>query len=518
MGSTFLGLEIAKSGLFLSQNAMNVSSHNIANVDTDGFTRQRIYAASVPGASNHVQFATDKSGLSGRGVTAVCVEQIRSPFLDYQYRNQNSSSTRWSTKEQFFSYIEDLFNTELDDNETVSSSISSQLGDFYDSLYKLVESPADIEIRTNVQQNALKLTQTMNYYFKQLTDQQNTLNENVDVTVDQINQYAQEISDLNEAILGYELSGDKANDLRDKRNLLLDQLSGLIDISYSEESNGNVNVQIDGNYLVRGSSYNKLAVAATKDNPVRPGAANRLYEVYWADSSGAATGKKVNVNAGALKAYMEVRDGNTKEDVGIPYILGQLNALCQKITNDVNAIHRTGYTTPNDSNGNTSQTGINFFMDTSAAQDGSEVTAENFKLSTEVMQNVYNIAASDITVGPTGAPNEQRGNGQIALKLSELINHTDASGNPDNFGSAYKTIVTGVGLQLSNISSTAEVQAVMVDHLIQQRKSISDVSLDEEMTNIIKFSHAYSAASRMITAMDEQLNVLINSTGLVGRG
>lgn len=518
MGSTFYGLEIAKSGLFVSQSEMNVSSHNIANVDTEGYTRQRIYTASVPGAGNHVQFAADKSGLAGRGVVAVTVEQIRSPFLDYQYRNQNSASTKWAAKEQFFSYVEDLFNTELDNSSIVSSSVSSQLGDFYDSLYKLVEKPADSEIRANVQKNALKLTETMNYYFDQLRDQQNTLNENVSVTVNQINQYSQHIAELNKEILGYELSGDKANDLRDTRNQLLDALSGLIDISYSEDSSGYVNVQIDGNYLVHQSDCNKLAVAATMDNPVKPGAANRLYEVYWADDSGAATTKKIGVENGALSAYMELRDGNTTNDIGIPYIVGQLNALCQKIVKDVNAVHRTGYTFPNDSNGNVSQTGINFFADTSVAQDGSEVTAENFALSAEVMQNPYNIAASDAQVATTGEENEQRGNGNIALKLSELINSKDASGNPNNFDSVYKTIVVGIGIEMSNISSTAKVQTVMQNHLTEQRKAISSVSLDEEMTNIIKFSHAYTAASRMITAMDEQLDVLINQTGLVGRG
>ena len=518
MGSTFYGLEIAKSGLRVSQSEMNVSSHNIANVDTEGFTRQRIYTSSVAGSGNHVQFAVDKSGLAGRGVTAVTVEQIRSPFLDYQYRKENASTTKWATKEQYFYYVEDLFNNELNNSVTVSSSISSQLGDFYDSLYKLVESPADIEIRANVQQNALKLTETMNYYFDQLIDQQSTLNENVKVTVNQINQYSEQIAELNKQIMGYELSGDKANDLRDKRNAMLDELSGLIDITYSEDSSGYLNVQIDGNYLVRQSSSNQLAVAATMDNPIRPGAENRLYEVYWADNTGAAVAtKKIDADNGALSAFMEIRDGNTKYDIGIPYIVGQLNELCQKIVKDVNTVHKTGYTTPNDSNGNVSQNGINFFADTSVAQDGSEVTAENFALSTDVMQNVYNIAASDTAV-VAGGENEQRGNGKIALKLAELINSTDASGNPNNFDSVYKTIVTGVGIEMSNISSTTEIQSITQEHLTEQRKSISDVSLDEEMTNIIKFSHAYSAASRMITAMDKQLDVLINQTGLVGRG
>lgn len=517
MGSSFYGLEIARSGLFVSQSELNVASHNIANVDTEGFSRQRIYTTSVPGTGIHSLVAMDKSALAGRGVAAITVEQIRSPFLDYQYRNENSATTRWSTKEQYFSYVEDLFNVELDDSDTTSSSISSQLSNFYDSLYKLQQSPSDSEIRTNVQQNALKLTETMNYYYGQLLSQQSTLNDNVRVTVNQINQYAAQIAELNTSIIGYELSGDKANDLRDQRSLLLDAMSGLVDMTYSEDTSGNVNIQIDGSYLVRQSTVNKLAVDKTLDNPAKPGSGSRLYEVYWADSTGLPTNKKVDFQGGELSAYRELRDGNSQYDIGIPYIIGQLNKLCQKITNDVNTIHRTGYNIPNASNGSTSQTGINFFKDTSAAQDGSEVTAGNFTLSAEVMLNSYNIAASDVVVAATGEENEQRGNGNIALKIAELISNTDASGNADNFDSAYHTIVVGIGIEMDNIASTAKVQSTVQNHLTEQRKAITDVSLDEEMTNIIKFSHAYSAASRMITAMDEQLDIIINNTGLVGR-
>ncbi len=514
MGSSFSGLEIARTGLTISQNELNITAHNIANVDTEGYTRQRLYTAAIASSASNVQFACSQTGSSGRGVAAIAVEQVRSVFLDYQYRNENSTSTKWQTKEQYFEYIETLFENELEDVD-VSSGISSQLSNFYSSLYDLEESPSDSEVRANVQQNALKLTETMNYYYDRLIEQQGTLNECVSVSVSEINDYAQQIAELNKQIFGYELSGETANDLRDQRGLLLDELSGIIDFEYSEDSGGNVNIQIDGHYLVRQGTANELVVSATLDNPANSGA-SQLYEVYWADENG-NPGTKLEVDDGALSAYMELRDGNDEDNIGIPYIIGQLNELCQKIVNDVNTIHRTGYTIPNDSNGDTSETDVDFFEDTSAARDGSEVTAQNFSLSSAVLENVYNIAASDTAVAESGEDNEQRGNGNIALALAELATQTDDSGNEDNFDSLYTSIITGIGIEMSHISVISDAQTIMQEHLDEQRTSVSGVSLDEETTNMIRYQHAYSAASRVLSAMDEQLEVLINKTGLVGR-
>jgi len=518
MGSSFYGLQIAKTGLNISQNQLNVTAHNISNVNTAGYTRQSLATSAIPPANANVMFSSHKIDV-GQGVRAEGVDQIRSPFLDYQYRNQNATSSNWSTKSQYFGYVEDLFNNELEDSDTSSGSgISSVLSDFYSSLDSLNASPADPETRANVQQNGIKLTETINDYFNSLSDQQKALNDNVKTTVDQINDYSQQIADLNKEISGYELSGDRANDLRDQRNQLLDNLSGLIQYNYNEDSNGNVNIQVGAHNLVQGSYANKMAVDATETNPIKSGSQNNLYGVYWADNTGVATTSKVDITDGTLAGYLDVRDGNDSNTKGIPYIVGQLNNLCQSITKEVNAIHKTGYTIPNSSNSNVSQTNINFFKDTSSGQDASLVTAQNFSLSDEVLQSYNNIAASDTLVTLNSSGNMQKGNGNIALKLSQLIDQTDSSGNENNFSSIYKTIVTGIGIEMNHIQDTSDTQTVLQNHLTDQRKSTSDVSLDDEMTNMILFQHAYSAASRVITAMDEQLNTLINSTGLVGRG
>jgi flagellar hook-associated protein FlgK len=515
--SSFYGIQIAKTGLSVSQQQLNVTAHNISNVDTTGYTRQRVNTSAIVPSSTNVMFASRELNV-GQGVSADGVEQVRSEFLDYQYRDQNSTTSKWSTKNQYFSYVEDLFNTELDDSDSSGGTgITSVLGDFYTSLDSLNASPADATARANVQQNALKLTETVNDYYNSLLSQQKALNVNVKTTVDQINSCASQIADLNQQIDAYELSGEKANDLRDQRNQALDQLSSLIQINYSEDNSGNVNVQVGGRNLVMGSTANKMAVDATLANPIQAGASNNLYQVYWADSSGNPTPIKVDITSGSLSGYLDVRDGNDTNTQGIPYIVGQLNNFCQSITKQVNAIHAKGYTMPDATNGNVSQTGINFFKDTSTAQDASLVTAANFSVSDEVKASIYNIAASDTKVTVDSSGNMQQGNGNIALQLSKLVDQTDSAGNDTSFSGVFRTIVTGVGIEMNHIQNTSDTQTVLQSHLSDQRQSVSGVSLDEEMTNMIQFQHAYAAASRVITAMDEQLNTLINSTGLVGR-
>lgn len=514
MRSTFYGLEIAKTGLFISQNQLDVTGHNISNVDTPGYTRQRLATSAIPAGSQNAYIAVDKRGTSGRGVETICVEQLRNPFLDYQYRNENSTTTKWQTKEQYFEYVEALFNNELDSIET-SSGISAIFSEFYNSLHELEKAPADQGVRKNVQQSAIKMTQSMNTYYDRLIDQQNTLNESVRITTNEINDIAKSIASLNEQIYGYELSGAKANDLRDQRNTLLDTLSGLINIETSEDINGQLIVQVNGRNLVRHASYKQFAVAENKPNPV-DGGETMLYGVYWADQNGNPTTSEVDPQNGALKGYLDIRDGNTKDNVGIPYVMQQLNALCQKITDDFNSVHEKGYTTPNGAETD-SRTGIKFFAQEYNA-DGTKVavTAKNFRISDDIMNDVFNIAASDMPVS-TGDDNEQKGNGKIALQMCELISKQNSSGNADNVDSAYRQFLSEISIALEHMHDTADAQSIMKSHLSLQRQSISNVSLDEEMTNVVRYGHAYNAASRLISAIDEELDNLINKMGLVGR-
>ena len=517
MRSTFYGLEIAKTGLFVSRNEMDITGHNISNVDTVGYTRQRLSTEAIPAAQYGSFLKPDLSGLSGKGVRTIRVDQVRNPFLDIQYRKESATAAKWSMQEQYFGYVEALFNNELDNMET-STGLSGMFGNLYSSLDKLAQGMTpDSEMRTNVRVSAESLISSLHYTYGRLVEQQQTLDQTVEVTVGYINDYAKEIAALNEQIFSYELSGAKANDLRDQRNLLVDELAEIVDITYNEDGNGYYSIELDGQYLVRHTQYKTLATDKTLANPAG-GTLNNLNEIYWADSKGNPTSKKVEVRDGALYGYLQVRDGNSDDNYGIPHVVNKLNSLAQMIVTEFNAIHEKGWTMPytDPATGTTtaSRTGVKFFDDMG---DVTQVTAGNISLSQDIKDSVYNIAASDVEVAQAGEENEQRGNNLIANELCQLLTRKDAAGNDDNFDGVYTEIVTGIATAQNHFNTLASSQTVVATQVDEQRKSVSGVSLDEEMTNVVRFGHAYNAASRVITAIDEELDVLINKMGLVGR-
>ncbi len=541
--STFYGLEIAKTGLFTARNQMEVTGHNISNVDTAGYTRQRVTTSAIPAPDYNTLKAQSSNTQVGMGVETLVIDQIRNPFLDFQFREANNIEATLLTKEQYFGYVEALFNNELDDME-YSTGLSTMLGEFYTSLYNFSEgNTPDVEIRTTVQQNAIILTDTLNYYYNQLLQQQSTLNGTIETTTEQINALVHDIASLNDSIFGYELSGANANDLRDQRNLLMDELSTLINFTYEENLDGHLSITIDGEKIVDHTEYMQLGVLTVKDNNNIIGEDTPdLVEVVWKDEMGQITDDFVYITGGMLRGFLDIRDGNSEENYGIPYAVNKLAELSQMIVMEVNKIHRTGYTMPYDGSDD-SNTGVDFFFQpdrskfvTGALSDGitqdqidngfdvyyegnpawQEITAGNIRVSDAVMESVYNIAASDVEV-VLGDDNEQRGNNLIALELSQLLSRKDESGNPDNFNSTFMIIVTSIGTNQNTIEKLREAQTVVASQLNAQRMSVSGVSLDEEMANLIMYEYAYNAASRIITAVDEQLNTIINNMGLVGR-
>lgn len=517
MRSTFYGFEIAKSGLFASQQNLNITGHNISNVNTVGFTRQRLNVESIPAPFYMGTIAyTDKSA-SGQGVRMMYVDQIRDPFLDKQFRQENTMSKYWEAQEYEFSMIESLFNFEISDENT---GISNVFAEFYSALHKLAENPSDPEVRQAVLGSARNLVSTMNQNAEQINAQYNDINGEIKATVTQINAITRSIAELNNQIFSYEMSGAQANDLRDRRNLLLDELAGYIPIHYEETPDKYLIVRFgdkNGEQLVNHAKSNDLALVENKDHafmgPDQNGNIPQVYQLYWAKDVDPATGDLLNpatpaidITEGALGAYFKMRDGDSEDNIGLPYVMTLLDELCQKVTTEFNEVHEQGWGLP--SGGNPSTTGNKFF------KDDVPVTAFNFALDPDITSD--RIAASSVEV-VNGADNEQRNNNVNALAIVELLNKTNSSGNPDNFDSVYKDILVAVGLEMSHINRMNTNQAVVLANIDNNRKSVSGVSIDEEITNIIKFGHSYNAASRVITAIDEQLETVITKMGIVGR-
>jgi flagellar hook-associated protein 1 FlgK len=230
MSGLFYGLEIAKSGLYVSQKGLTLSGNNIANANTEGYTRQRLVINSI--------YSSTLSRLHigqtiGGGADVKQIDQIRSAYVDKQLRSEYADLGQWSTRYSELEYISAVLNETTD-----TASLTSALSDFYDSIRSLSNDADSLEMRTNVQEKAKKLCETFNYYYNQLVDQQNSYNDSMQATVTSINTLLTGIADYNKQIYAYELGGQSANELRDERNLLVDKLSQLVNIDYSENEIG----------------------------------------------------------------------------------------------------------------------------------------------------------------------------------------------------------------------------------------------------------------------------------------
>ncbi len=506
---SFYGLEIAKTAIFISQKGINLAGHNIANASTEGYTRQRIIIESVDPAVLAGRFGAIAKGAVGGGAVTQSVEQVRNEYIDRALRKENSDMGQWATRTDEMEYIEALF------NPTGNSSISSTLAAFFDSIQELSKDPVSKEIRTNVQQTAITLTETFNHYYSQLSELQSNMNDSMKVTVDRINEIVQSIAAYNKSIYSYELSGEKANDLKDKRNLLLDELSTLVDMDYSEDAQGRLSVSIGGTQVVNHTSFTLLEVVADQTGVVT--GKTGFYRVCVAGAVDAdGNPVELNYSSGELEAYRQLRDGNSADDSGIPYLIDGLNTLARSIAEQFNAIHETGFTMAYDSVA--SETGIRLFdvpLDGSGDPDYSKLTAGNFRLSSDVLNDVYKIAASDMLID-LSASNTQTANNIRALELAALTTQADIVAGT-SFEGYLKNMTTELAVDSAHCQNMLDSQQAVVSNLETRKESVSGVSVDEEMITLMQYQHMFSAASRVINAIDEALDKLINGTGLVGR-
>ncbi len=496
MSSLFYSLEIAKTGLYVSQHGLTLTGNNISNANTQGYTRQRMVVESI---SPSVLSRFNEGLKVGGGASLKQIDQIRCAYIDRQLRGEYSALGQWSKRSSELDFIESI----LDETDE-SASISTALADFYDSLNKLTTDPGSVEVRTNVQQNTIKLCETLNYYYSQLVAQQNSYNESILATVNQVNDLLSGIADYNRQVYAYELSGHSANELRDKRALLVDELSQLINIEYTENSNGELTITTQGQTLVN-HNVATLLRAEPELTGVVSGEAG-YYEIYLGSET-----TPFLYSEGELKALKDLRDGDTVNNIGVPYLLSSLNTLARSLAEEFNTVHRTGYTIPY--GGGASLTNVDFFNVPTGGY--TNVTAGNIRLSDAVLADVRNIATSDSAVDPTAA-NSHMGNNKIALLLYKLTSRTDLPtvGGFDNF---LKSFIVQVGIASKTAREMFGSQSTIISNLETRRESISGVSIDDEMVNLIAYQHSYAAASRVMTAIDDALDTLINGTGRVGR-
>jgi len=497
--STFHGLEMAKRALFTQQSALYTTGHNISNANTEGYSRQRVNFETLPAYPNGARNRPQIPGQLGQGVQAGSVERIRDSFLDLQYRAENSKSGYWETMSNSLYRMESLL------NEPSESGLSNTMDKFWQSLQDLSVNPENTGARSVVVQRGQAVADTFNYLTSNLENMQSDLRKQVDVTIKDANSIIRQIDQINNQIKETEPHGYLANDLYDDRDRLIDELSGIVNIkvhrkesaeSSPDNAAGLTQIELvddSGKSLPNGPVY---LVDPTSDT----GSTFQQFSLAEADEvNEIKLGNDLvqGLPTGSLKSLIDAHgyDGSDPNAVSYKNVLEDIQTLATEFTTAFNDVQKGGY----DLNG---VAGTDFFVKDA---DGNIIVAQ------EIMDDPALVAASAVA--------NETGNGQNASKLANVFN--DKIGGPLGVDASVKSFYEGVigslGVAAQEANRMSANTAALKSQVQEQRMSVSSVSLDEKMTNMIKFQHAYNAAARNMTAMDEILDRIINNLGIVGR-
>lgn len=517
MTSTFHSLETAKRSLFTQSIALNTTGHNIANANTDGYSRQTVKMSAARPLEAYGINRSVNPGQLGTGVEVKSIERIREQFLDEQFRNENKSLGAWNIQYDTLDKLQAII------NEPSDTGISSLINKFWSAWSDLSKDPENITNRKIVKETTLALTDALNHTSKQLSDLNGDLTRNVEVNASSMNSMLSSIADLNNQITRIESLGDNANDLRDQRDLLTDQLSKLVNIEVTNLPEG-YQISMGGQVLVAGSTptpitgdllQNAYAAGTLNNGEVFGMILSR--DKYVADyqsqldqfANSLVNGDiQVTLPKGTILPEGTVLDGVTYQ--GSTRTLGSDLTVTVK---GINGLHKLGY----NANDGTPVAGGDFF----AAAGGGALTAGNITLSQAIIDDPSLIATSLKTSGAGTSETVIKGNNGLALLMADLkdVKFTFSTGTTatSTIDDYFKAIVGQVGVQANEAKRQADNALVLTDQVNSNRLSVSGVSLDEEMSNMLMFQHAYSAAARFMTTFDEMLDKLINGTGTVGR-
>ncbi|WP_027955048.1 flagellar hook-associated protein FlgK [Halobacillus kuroshimensis] len=513
MTSTFHGLEVAKRGLFTQQAALYTTSHNIANANTEGYTRQRVnfeQTGPYPAASRN---RPEIPGQMGSGVQAASIERVRVGFLDQQYRGEASKAGYYDLRSDALARLESVM------NEPSEDGLSSTMDRFWGALQDLSVNPEDSGARSVVRQRGQAVAETFNYLSNTIQTMQKDVKTEVGVTEKSINSIANQIHNINEQISGVEPHGMVPNDLYDERDRLIDQLSEHVNVQVSyEETSSSASPLAMGRATISLVNQDGKAMnpPATLVDGTVGGGVNELDVTYGADSA-LATGMTVGENTytidefsspGKLKGLIEsggyVEAGEKKgsyEDM-----LSDLDRMATGFADAFNTVHQNGESLNSINNG----TPVPKFFDIDMSQANNDGVVEGIAgtldLTDEIKADGDNIAA---------AVTNESGNGENARNLAEVKNESNALfGEEASLSNFYESMIGTMAVETQEADRMSKNAGTLRASVEEQRQSVSSVSLDEEMANMIKYQHAYNAAARNITIIDEMLDTIINRMGV----
>jgi len=466
-------LGLGQRALQTQRQGVEVAGQNLANVNNPAYARQRLVVASSLSIPSAV-------GPQGTGVEAVAIQQLRSALVDSQMQTEVSVSGFWESQQMALQYAQADLGQQINSADTSADgttatgsgtgqySIAQGLSDLFNGFQTVATSPTSMAERQVLMMKAQTLATQFNQVDARLGQLNTFLNESVTHDVSSANRLLGEVAKLNDQIYKSELGASGvANDLRDTRQQKLEQLSKFVNIQTTAQSNGMVDVAIAGQNLVTGNTL------ADNLQAYDPGTGQLLVRTQ----SGAVS---LTLTGGSIQGSVDARDGDVKK------LRDSLNTLAAGLITTVNSVHAAGYNL----NG---VAGNDFFTGTNAG---------DINVNGLLLNNPALVQASGSTTAV--------GDNTTMLALSQLANQPQAGLSNQTFSQSYGQTVATLGQALSSVNNQQADQQVVQNLLQKQRDSYSGVSLDEEMTNLIKYQKAFEASARLINTIDEMLDTVLS--------
>jgi len=470
MVSSFHGLELGKRALTASQAQITTTSHNIANANTKGYSRQQVLVDPSHALSI---YTNGKTSQLGTGVLINSIIRVRDQYLDQQYRNQTSGYGEWSIKQETLSQLESVI------NEPSETGLSQAINEFWDAWENLANHPDSMPARAVITERVQALIDMVKSMDQSMDTITNTLKNKQTNKLDEANHLIDQIAELNKSI---KIAGNNANDLLDQRDVLVEELSKLVNVKV-EEKNGMYNIKLEDDT----SLINGLTV-----------------ENHLNLNSAMTSGELV----GLSKSIETVNDYQTKlTNMVKDLIFGEMtlkipNSETVITVNGINGLSQLGWSLVEDENGN-SLNGAPIFK-----ADPDQFSLKSLEINPDIKNNLGLIAASLRSEQVNGQTKVIIGNGELAQLIASL--RLGDANNNNNIGSSFQTLVSQLGEQSNTAMNQLKYQEASLIATENRRQSITGVSLDEEMANLIKYQHAYNAAAKIVTVTDEILDTLIN--------
>ncbi|MCO8272591.1 flagellar hook-associated protein FlgK [Actinoplanes sp. TRM 88003] len=469
MASSFSGINTALTSLYAQRRGLDVTGQNIANANTEGYTKQRVRMASQTGSLNPGVYATTTQ--VGNGVTVAGVERGRNAYLEERGRTEHANSAYLASQAATYDQIESVM------AEPSDTALQARLHDMWDGWNDVANNWQDPSTRSSLLEKSRTVAITLNDTQASLSSQFGANRNEMSAFVDQVNTMADNIAKMNNQVVVARAAGLETNELQDQRDVAVMKLSELVGATSLAKNDGSINVYVGTSPLVSDFSTRKLELTGPPN--LDSWAANNQVALKWSGTDTAATA------GGTMGSMLD-----TMNNI-IPGITKQLDDVAKSLATSVNNLTTTAY----DVNGDP---GTAFFSGT---------TARDLKVAIDDPNKVAFSAGNPKAVPPEVAAIDND-------KADDLAALGTSQSGPD---AMYQQMIGQLGVASQASSRRSEIQDAVRDQVDTSREAESGVNLDEEMTNLLTFQRGYEAASRVLTTIDSMLDQLINRTGLVGR-